>query len=302
MVRSPAPLKPRAFSNASMSAPSARAKAGSGRACPASRRGWSRVHLRSSQATGLMSMAVASQPSRMASSGIAPPPAKGSSTLGARPPWASRISRRKRSSSGPFSRPQWRMPPTVSSLAFSTVRPPTRLRSIVSTVRPPMRSRTRRRPSGVPGSGSSAAINAARAAASGLRAGQICSVETCPCRTFFSCTESSDACLRGNAASMRRRGASVMGAATVQELHRNGEQFFQLFRKFFRIFELCFDSGDSCIRGYSVGNPVSQFNHTIDTFFDSSSGNEFFQFFGTIFVERTDQIQNFFRVGAAEPS
>jgi hypothetical protein len=38
------------------------------------------------QATGLMSIAVTSQPRRMASSGIAPPPANGSSTFGARPP------------------------------------------------------------------------------------------------------------------------------------------------------------------------------------------------------------------------
>ena len=62
------------------------ANLGSGRVCPASFCGYSRVHLRMNQATGLMSMAVASHPSRIASSGIAPPPANGSSTLGARPP------------------------------------------------------------------------------------------------------------------------------------------------------------------------------------------------------------------------
>lgn len=41
-------------------------------------------------ATGLRSAATASHPSRIASSGIAPPPANGSSTRGARPPNASR--------------------------------------------------------------------------------------------------------------------------------------------------------------------------------------------------------------------
>ena len=156
-----------------------------------------------------MSMAVAAQPSRMASSGMAPPPAKGSSTRGARPPCAARISLRSRAMSGSFSRPQWRIPPSVASLFLSTMRPPTRLRSTVSTTRPPMRSSNRFRACGVPGSGSSAAISAARAAASGRRAGHMCSVEICPCRTFFSCTESSDACLSGKVASMRRR--SVMG-------------------------------------------------------------------------------------------
>ena len=69
-----------------MNSRSSRAKAGSGRVWPASLWGYSRVHLRMNQATGLMSMAVTSQPSRIASRGIAPPPANGSSTLGARPP------------------------------------------------------------------------------------------------------------------------------------------------------------------------------------------------------------------------
>ena len=56
----------------------------------------------------------------------------------------------------------------------------------------------------LPGSGSSVAISAARQAASGRRAGQICSVEMCPCLTFFSWTESSEACLSGNATSINR--------------------------------------------------------------------------------------------------
>ena len=56
-------------------------------------------------ATGLMSAATASHPSRIASSGIAPPPANGSSTRGARPPNASRISSRNLASSPPVEDP-----------------------------------------------------------------------------------------------------------------------------------------------------------------------------------------------------
>jgi len=169
------------------------------------------VHLRMNQATGLMSMAVASHPSRIASSGIAPPPAKGSSTLGARPPYALRISWRNQSISGLLSRPQCRTPPTVSSLTTSSTRPlGIRFFWVVWTTSPPIRLTSFCRSSGVPGSGSSVAINAARHAASGRRAGQMCSVEMCPCRTFFSWTLSSDACLIGNAASMRRGWSSVI--------------------------------------------------------------------------------------------
>ena len=58
---------------------------------------------------------------------------------------------------------------------------------------PPLRSRMSLRSSASPGSGSSVAISAARDAAKGRRAGQMCSVEMCPCRTFFSCTESTSA-------------------------------------------------------------------------------------------------------------
>src|SRR5437588_287846 len=74
-------------------------------------------------ATGLMSTAVTSQPSRIASSGIAPPPAKGSSTLGARPPYASRILSRNHCRSAPDSRPQCRIPPSVSTVTCSSMPP-----------------------------------------------------------------------------------------------------------------------------------------------------------------------------------
>ena len=116
------------------------------------------------------------------------------------PPNASRISSRNAASSGPSSRPQCRIPPTVSSF----IRPSA---PVFSSISPPIRRRNARRPSSVPGSGSSVASNAARQAANGLRAGQMCSVEICPCRTFFSCTESSDASRSGNAASISRRPA-----------------------------------------------------------------------------------------------
>ena len=53
------------------------------------------------------------------------------------------------------------------------------------------------------------AISAARHAASGRLAGQMCSVEMCPWRTFFSWTESNDVCFSGNANSISR-GKSVI--------------------------------------------------------------------------------------------
>ena len=147
-------------------------------------------------ATGLMSDTAASHPSRMASRGMAPPPAKGSRTRGARPPNAARTSSRSRASSGEDSRPQWRTPPVVSS--FSP-----RPAAFLAT-RPPIRCSSSRRPS-PPGSSSRVASSTARLAARGRRAGQTCRVETCPWRTFFSWTESMETCLRGKAASMRRR-------------------------------------------------------------------------------------------------
>ena len=54
-------------------------------------------------------------------------------------------------------------------------------------------------------------MSAARAAASGRRAGQMWSVEMWPCRTFFSCTESSETCFSGKATSMRRLSLVGMG-------------------------------------------------------------------------------------------
>ena len=143
-----------------------------------------------------MSDAVTSHPSRMASRGMAPPPAKGSRTLGARPPNAARTSSRRRARSGEDSRPQWRTPPVVSSFSPRPV-------AFLAT-RPPIRSSSSRRPS-LPGSSSRVASSTARPAARGRRAGQTCRVEMWPWRTFFSCTESMDASFSGNADSMRRR-------------------------------------------------------------------------------------------------
>ena len=102
-------------------------------------------------------------------------------------------------SSPPSSRPQWKIPPRVSSF----IRSPLALGA--STTRPAIRASSLRRSSRRPGSGSSVASNAARLAANGRRAGQMCSVEMCPCRTFFSCTESRETCLSGNAASINLR-------------------------------------------------------------------------------------------------
>ena len=98
----------------------------------------------------------------------------------------------------------------MTSFTFSTTRPFSRLRSIFSTTRPAMRSRSALRFSASPGSGNNVAISAARDAANGLRAGQMCNVEMCPCRTFFSCTESSEACFSGKATSMSRLSLMVI--------------------------------------------------------------------------------------------
>src|SRR3990167_5762796 len=97
------------------------------------------------------------------------------------------------------------MPPTVCSVLISSTLPEGSFFFFTTgSRRPARRSRIFLRSSALPGSGRSVAISAARQAASGRRAGQMCSVEMCPWRTFFSCTESIDACLRGKATSMRR--------------------------------------------------------------------------------------------------
>src|SRR5208337_610726 len=117
--------------------------------------------------------------------------------------------------SGLFSFPQCRTPPSVCSLTTSIVLPPTFFFWTSLTTFPPIFSSNSFRFSGVPGSSSRVAISAALHAASGRRAGQMWSVEICPCRTFFSWTESRDACLSGNATSMRR-GRSVITSSVHQ--------------------------------------------------------------------------------------
>ena len=61
---------------------------GSGRICADNFWGYSSVHFKMSHATGFRSAAVTSQPSLIASRGIAPPPENGSRTFGGRPPFA----------------------------------------------------------------------------------------------------------------------------------------------------------------------------------------------------------------------
>ena len=53
-------------------------------------------------------------------------------------------------------------------------------------------------------------MRAALQAARGRLAGHMCKVEIWPCLTFFSCTESMDACLSGKAVSMRRVSSLVI--------------------------------------------------------------------------------------------
>src|SRR6266702_4495283 len=127
------------------------------------------------------------------------------STLGARPPYASRILSRNHCRSAPDSRPQCRIPPSVSTVTCSSTPPLGSFFFLTcSTMRPASFSIIILRSSSLPGSGRSVVMSAARLAASGRRAGQMCSVEICPCRTFFSCTESSEVCFSGKSTSIRR--------------------------------------------------------------------------------------------------
>ncbi len=139
-------------------------------------------------ATGLRSLAWASRPSRCASRGMAPPPAKGSSSAGGLPPVDKRIS------ASAFSR-------TSSLLEFS---------HLMSSVRiPKSLSRSIRWASSVgnlsgwlEGSSTRDAQITARAAARGRLAHHRWSVDGCPWRIDFSLADSSFMSSRGSATSI----------------------------------------------------------------------------------------------------
>ena len=157
---------------------------------------------RMNHATGFKSDATTSQPSRIASSGMAPPPAKGSSTRGGRPAKARLISSRKpcrgwystsataplssaaepalRDDGGRLSCPQCRIPPSVSSPIFSPAW------SVLSMTVPAIRNSSSCLVAASGGAGRRVARSAALLAANGWRAGQMCRVEIWPWRTFFS--------------------------------------------------------------------------------------------------------------------
>jgi hypothetical protein len=131
-------------------------------------------------ATGFRSLANASQPTRNASSGIEPPPAKGSTTSGGPSGYAARTSPRATSRKAGLAE--------LSQLLKSAMNPK-RDRLRASSLSPTPRTRpTRRRASrlnslghsGSHGSGSNSPINTARHAASGRRAHQRSSVFGCP--------------------------------------------------------------------------------------------------------------------------
>ena len=123
-----------------------------------------------SHVVGLISAATASHPSRIASSGIASPPANGSSTRGARPrtPLGLRPEPHKLAAvlAPPVEDPVLSLPLTRSPLALGA-----------STTRPAIRASSFRRASRLPGSGNGVTSNAARIAANGRHADQMCSVE-----------------------------------------------------------------------------------------------------------------------------
>ncbi len=146
-------------------------------------------------ATGLRSEACASRPSRWASRGMLPPPAKGSRIGGGLPFVDFRISSRASRRS-------------FSSRVFS--------QTTSRSMRWCRRSRSFRCSSSVGnssgralGSSTSWAKRTARAAASGLRAHHRCSVEGCPCRMDFSRADSRLIASSGSATSISFRACTM---------------------------------------------------------------------------------------------
>ena len=148
------------------------ANVGNGRVLPASLWGYSRVHLRMNQATGLMSVAVTSQPRRHGFQGDgATRRQRGQALWGLfrhKPPESPcETSQGPGHSLGPSG---GCLPPSLP-LTFSTTRPLMRLRSVFSVTRPAMRSRIALRFSATPGSGSRVAMSAARRRRQGTTGG-----------------------------------------------------------------------------------------------------------------------------------
>lgn len=145
---------------------------------------------------------------------MAPPPAKGSSTRGARPPKASRMSIRAFSRSG--------LSPSCTASQGARLR---------------MRCRNSSR--FLPSSGKSAASVVAREAARGRRAHQMWRVEMCPWRIFFSRTDSSETFRRGKSASMR---CSLFCAMALRVLLFGYHTYFWSRPYFFTVATIFLDS------------------------------------------------------------
>ncbi len=171
----------------------------------------SSMNLRTRQATGLRSLAKASQPSRSASKGIEPPPAKGSTTSGVSSGWAARTNARPVSkysalaelsqlAKSAMNRSSVRRSP--SSVATSASQPDARLRMASRVARAPSLNNTGQ--CGSHGSGSNSAMSTARDDASGRRAHHKCRVDGCPCRIDFSRAACRDTSAIGKSTSARR--------------------------------------------------------------------------------------------------
>ena len=171
----------------------------------------SNMTLRMRQATGLRSLAKASQPSRSASSGMEPPPAKGSTTRGVSSGWAARTSARPASRYSGLAE--------LSQLAKSAMNFSSAGRSPSSVLTCSSHPEGRVRidsssslacsvndvgQSGSHGSGRSNASNTARDDARSRRAHHRCSVDGCPCRIDFSCAACLDTSAIGKSTSASR--------------------------------------------------------------------------------------------------
>lgn len=158
------------------------------------------------QATGLRSLAKASQPSLSASSGIDPPPAKGSTISGGSEPRAAFTSARLTSRYVLFvPRSQFAKLPMNLSNAFR------RSSSVVPGLQPPTCGKKFRAcflnstgQSGSTGSGQRSPSNIARLDASGRRAHHKCIRDGWPCGRPFSFTASLDTSAIGKSTSARR--------------------------------------------------------------------------------------------------
>src|SRR5579872_5469037 len=149
--------------------------------------------------------------------------------------------------------PQDRIPPSTISLSSTMVFPSSSISStaFVATF-PPILASSSFLFTGSPGSGKRVPNSAARQAASGRLAGQICNVEICPWRIFFSCTLARDACFRGNATSISR-GLSFILFLNAPPMPASSQELWQV-----HSFRFCFLDDVANIQSEGLPSPKCQ--------------------------------------------